>query len=154
MRWLPGGNLEFLGRTDRQLKLRGHRIEPGEVEAVLLGHPSVQQAVAVARPGAGGEPVLAAYVTVEQAGGYASEVADAEGLRTYAASRLPGYMVPVVVVLDELPLTPHGKADVAALPLPVDQAAGGTAPRDDVEERDLPRHPHPAAGVDEPGRGG
>lgn len=135
VRWLPGGNLEFLGRTDRQLKLRGHRIEPGEVEAVLLGHPSVQQAVAVARPGAGGEPVLAAYVTVEQAGGYASEVADAEGLRAYAASRLPGYMVPVVVVLDELPLTPHGKADVAALPLPVDQAAGGTAPRDDVEEQ-------------------
>ncbi|MCZ7461777.1 non-ribosomal peptide synthetase [Streptomyces sp. WMMC940] len=135
VRWLPGGNLEFLGRTDRQLKLRGHRIEPGEVEAVLLGHPSVQQAVAVARPGAGGEPVLAAYVTVEQAGGYASEVADAEGLRAYAASRLPGYMVPVVVVLDDLPLTPHGKVDVAALPLPVDQAVGGTAPRDAVEEQ-------------------
>ncbi|WP_149183671.1 non-ribosomal peptide synthetase [Streptomyces sp. TRM49041] len=135
VRWLPGGNLEFLGRTDRQLKLRGHRIEPGEVEAVLVGHPSVQQAVAVAQPAAGGERMLVAYVTVEQVGAYASEVADAEGLRAYAASRLPGYMVPVVMVLEELPLTPHGKVDTAALPLPVDQTAGGTAPRDAVEEQ-------------------
>ncbi|MEV6652565.1 amino acid adenylation domain-containing protein [Streptomyces sp. NPDC051219] len=136
VRWLPGGNLDFLGRTDRQLKLRGHRIEPGEVEAVLTGHPSVQQAVAVAQPAAGGDRMLAAYVTVEQVGAYASEVADAEGLRSYAAARLPGYMVPVVVVLPELPLTPHGKVDVAALPLPVDQAAeGGTAPRDAIEEQ-------------------
>uniref|UniRef100_A0AAU1IA58 Amino acid adenylation domain-containing protein n=1 Tax=Streptomyces sp. NBC_00180 TaxID=2903632 RepID=A0AAU1IA58_9ACTN len=135
VRWLPGGNLEFLGRTDRQLKLRGHRIEPGEVEAVLVGHPSVQQAVAVAQPTAGGERMLVAYVTVEQVGAYASEVADAEGLRAYAAARLPGYMVPVVVVLDELPLTPHGKVDTAALPLPVNLAAGGTAPRDAIEEQ-------------------
>ncbi|MET9514328.1 amino acid adenylation domain-containing protein [Streptomyces sp. NPDC002994] len=136
VRWLPGGNLDFLGRTDRQLKLRGHRIEPGEVEAVLIGHPSVQQAVAVARPAAGGDRMLAAYVTVEQVGAYASEVADAEGLRSYAAARLPGYMVPVVVVLPELPLTPHGKVDVAALPMPADQATGdGTAPRDAIEEQ-------------------
>lgn len=135
VRWLPGGNLEFLGRTDRQLKLRGHRIEPGEVEAVLVGHPSVQQAVTLAQPAAGGERMLVAYVTVEQVGAYASEVADAEGLRAYAAARLPGYMVPVVVVLDELPLTPHGKVDTAALPLPMDQAADGTAPRDAVEEQ-------------------
>ncbi|MBT2369809.1 amino acid adenylation domain-containing protein [Streptomyces sp. ISL-10] len=136
VRWLPGGNLEFLGRTDRQVKLRGHRIEPGEVEAVLIGHPRVQQAVALAQPAAGGERMLAAYVTVEQVGAYALEVVDAEVLRAYAASRLPGYMVPVVVVLDELPLTRHGKVDVTALPLPVDQvAAGGTAPRDEIEEQ-------------------
>lgn len=136
VRWLPGGNLDFLGRTDRQLKLRGHRIEPGEVEAVLVGHPSVQQAVAVAQPAAGGEKMLVAYVTVEQVGAYASEVADAEGLRAYAATRLPGYLVPVVVVLPELPLTPHGKADVTALPLPVEQATeGGTGPRDAIEEQ-------------------
>ncbi|MET8576588.1 amino acid adenylation domain-containing protein [Streptomyces sp. NPDC005012] len=136
VRWLPGGNLEFLGRTDRQLKLRGHRIEPGEVENVLLGHPAVQQAVAVARPAAGGERMLVAYVTAEQVGSYASEVVDAEALRAYAASRLPGYMVPVVVVLDELPLTPHGKVDAAALPLPAEQAGDrGTAPRDAVEEQ-------------------
>ncbi|MFE7184846.1 non-ribosomal peptide synthetase [Streptomyces erythrochromogenes] len=136
VRWLPGGNLDFLGRTDRQLKVRGHRIEPGEVEAVLTGHPSVQQAVVVAQPAAGGERMLAAYVTVEQVGSYASEVADAEGLRAYTAVRLPGYMVPVVVVLDELPLTPHGKVDTAALPLPTDQSAqGGTPPRDAVEEQ-------------------
>lgn len=136
VRWLPGGNLDFLGRTDRQLKVRGHRIEPGEVESVLTGHPSVQQAVVVAQPAAGGERMLAAYVTVEQVGSYASEVADAEGLRAYAAGRLPGYMVPVVVVLDELPLTPHGKVDTAALPLPAEQSAqGGTPPRDAVEEQ-------------------
>ncbi|WP_405446108.1 non-ribosomal peptide synthetase [Streptomyces erythrochromogenes] len=136
VRWLPGGNLDFLGRTDRQLKVRGHRIEPGEVEAVLTGHPSVQQAVVVAQPAAGGERMLAAYVTVEQVGSYASEVADAEGLRAYAAGRLPGYMVPVVVVVEELPLTPHGKVDTAALPLPTDQSTqGGTPPRDAVEEQ-------------------
>ncbi|MER5874249.1 non-ribosomal peptide synthetase, partial [Streptomyces sp. NPDC002044] len=136
VRWLPGGNLDFLGRTDRQLKVRGHRIEPGEVESVLTGHPSVQQAVVVAQPAAGGERMLTAYVTVEQVGSYASEVADAEGLRAYTAVRLPGYMVPVVVVLDELPLTPHGKVDTAALPLPADQSAtGGTAPRDAIEEQ-------------------
>ncbi|MFP1625574.1 non-ribosomal peptide synthetase [Streptomyces sp. 5K101] len=136
VRWLPGGNLEFLGRTDRQVKLRGHRIEPGEVEAVLMSHPRVQQAVALAQPAAGGDKMLAAYVTVEQVGAYASEVVDAETLRAYAASRLPGYMVPVVVVLDELPLTRHGKVDVSALPLPVDHAtAGGTPPRDAIEEQ-------------------
>lgn len=136
VRWLPGGNLDFLGRTDRQLKVRGHRIEPGEVESVLTGHPSVQQAVVVAQPAAGGERMLAAYVTVEQVGSYASEVADAEGLRAYAAGRLPGYMVPVVVVLDELPLTPHGKVDTAALPQPTELSAeGGTAPRDAIEEQ-------------------
>ncbi|NWF28802.1 amino acid adenylation domain-containing protein [Streptomyces sp. PKU-EA00015] len=136
VRWLPGGNLEFLGRTDRQVKLRGHRIEPGEVEAVLMSHPRVQQAVALAQPAAGGDKMLAAYVTVEQVGAYASEVVDAEVLRAYAASRLPGYMVPVVVVLDELPLTRHGKVDIAALPLPVDHATtGGTPPRDEIEEQ-------------------
>lgn len=136
VRWLPGGNLEFLGRTDRQVKLRGHRIEPGEVEAVLMSHPRVQQAVALAQPAAGGDKMLAAYVTVEQVGAYASEVVDAETLRAYAASRLPSYMVPVVVVLDELPLTRHGKVDVSALPLPVDHAtAGGTPPRNAIEEQ-------------------
>ncbi|MGW0698018.1 non-ribosomal peptide synthetase [Streptomyces sp. NPDC002867] len=136
VRWLPGGNLEFLGRTDRQVKLRGHRIEPGEVEAVLMSHPRVQQAIALAQPAAGGDKMLAAYVTVEQVGAYASEVVDAEVLRAYAASRLPGYMVPVVVVLDELPLTRHGKVDITALPLPVDHATtGGTPPRDEIEEQ-------------------
>ncbi|GAT70671.1 non-ribosomal peptide synthetase [Planomonospora sphaerica] len=126
-RWLPGGNLDFLGRTDRQLKLRGFRIEPGEVEAVLTRQPGVEQAVVTVVAGADGERVLV---------GYAVGTADAEAVRRGAAALLPGYMVPVVVTLDELPLTPHGKVDLTALPVPADQAGPeGTAPRDAVEEK-------------------
>ncbi|MFC4061516.1 amino acid adenylation domain-containing protein [Planomonospora corallina] len=126
-RWLPGGNLEFLGRTDRQIKLRGFRIEPGEVEAVLLRQPGVEQAVVTVVAGADGERVLV---------GYATGTADAETVRRGAAERLPGYMVPVVVTLDELPRTPHGKVDLAALPAPAGHAdAEITAPRDTVEEK-------------------
>ncbi|MFL6117455.1 MAG: condensation domain-containing protein [Catenulispora sp.] len=115
--------LEFLGRIDRQLKVRGVRIEPGEVEAVLTAHPNVGQAV-VAASG----DTLVAYVT----GG-----AVPDGVRAWAAERLPALLVPgVVVPLSELPLTAHGKVDMRALPEPaVDDRSRMPfeAPRTDAE---------------------
>ncbi|WP_283138057.1 non-ribosomal peptide synthetase [Rhizohabitans arisaemae] len=131
VRWLPDGNLDFLGRADRQVKLRGFRIEPGEVEAVLTGHPDIAQAVVTVVPGAGGERMLAGYVVPAP-----GRTPGADELRAHAAGRLPAYMVPVIVVLDALPLTPHGKVNLGALPPPADETtATGTAPRDAVEEK-------------------
>ena len=107
------GLLEFLGRTDDQLKIRGHRVEPGEVAAVVTDHPAVRQAVVATRG-----DLLVAYVVPEPGG-----APDAAGLRAHAAERLPAALVPgAVVVLDgPLPLTPNGKIDHRALdrlPLP------------------------------------
>ncbi|KUL30330.1 non-ribosomal peptide synthetase [Streptomyces regalis] len=119
------GQLEYLGRSDDQVKIRGLRIEPGEIAAVLTGHPSVGQAVVVVREEQPGRPRLVAYVV---GGGEGVPVPDA--LLTYAAGRLPAAMVPAdVVVLDELPLTAHGKLDRAALPAPGSRPGGaGRAP--------------------------
>ncbi len=117
-RWLPGGGIEYLGRADDQVKIRGFRIEPGEIESVLAGHPQVTQVAVIAR-----DERLVAYAV----GG-----ADPAELRRYAADRLPGHMVPLVVALDELPLTVNGKLDRRALP---DVAATpGRAPRTPQEE--------------------
>jgi amino acid adenylation domain-containing protein len=117
------GSLEFLGRLDDQVKIRGFRIEPGEVAAVLRQHPAVRQSfVAAERPGPAvgrpgpADPRLIGYV--------AADVTPAE-LIGFAASRLPGYMVPAaIVVLPALPITPNGKVDRAALPAPGRAAAG------------------------------
>ncbi|HEV2150668.1 MAG TPA: amino acid adenylation domain-containing protein, partial [Longimicrobiaceae bacterium] len=128
VRWLPSGELEYLGRTDFQVKVRGFRIEPGEVEAALQAHPSVREAVVVVREDTPGEKRLAAYVV----GG---DVA-AAALRAHLGARLPEYMVPSdFVVLESLPLTPNGKVDRRALPAP--EAASGdafVAPRTPTEE--------------------
>ncbi|MGD2115869.1 MAG: amino acid adenylation domain-containing protein, partial [Acidobacteriota bacterium] len=125
VRWLPEGRIEFLGRIDHQVKVRGFRIEPGEVEAVLARHPAVAEAVVLARPapdgGPGGGKALVAYAVA--APGAAPEPAE---LRGHLAARLPGFMVPAaVVVLPELPLTPSGKIDRRALPEPDWAGAGG-----------------------------
>ncbi|HSU14717.1 non-ribosomal peptide synthase/polyketide synthase [Longimicrobium sp.] len=112
--------LEFLGRMDFQLKLRGQRVEPGEVESALLSESSVREAVVATRPGPGGDPRLVAWVV-------AAEGAEISGdaLRDALARRLPRHMVPsAVVTMDALPLAPGGKVDRAALPDPAASADG------------------------------
>ncbi|WP_338686825.1 amino acid adenylation domain-containing protein [Streptomyces acidiscabies] len=113
--------LEFHGRTDSQLKLRGFRIEPAEIEAALAGHPGVTQAVVIVR----GERLIA----------YAVSKAAPEELRAHLAARLPEYAVPgAVVLLERLPLTPNGKLDLRALPTPSASADAGRVPRSPLEE--------------------
>ncbi|HEX7240208.1 MAG TPA: amino acid adenylation domain-containing protein, partial [Longimicrobiaceae bacterium] len=121
VRWLAGGELEYLGRIDFQVKVRGFRVELGEVEAALAGHPSVREAAVVARDGG-----LVGYV--------AGSVTAGE-LREHLRASLPEYMVPsAYVVLERLPLTRNGKVDRRALPAP--EASSGTivAPRTPAEE--------------------
>ncbi|MGV9740459.1 amino acid adenylation domain-containing protein [Nocardia farcinica] len=109
--------LEYLGRSDFQVKIRGLRIELGEIDAVLAADDAVDYAATIGLPGPAGEPVLVSYV-VPVPGRTPGEL-DAERLRSRVAGVLPGYMVPAhLVVLDEVPLTPVGKLDRKALPVP------------------------------------
>jgi acyl carrier protein len=131
-RWRPDGAIEFIGRRDFQVKVRGFRIEPGEIETALTSHPAVRDAVVLARLGDAGDKRLVAYVA-------ADEGADTqpEALRAFLQARLPDYMVPSALVrLDALPLTANGKVDRAALPAPGDRPIASTdhiAPRTDAE---------------------
>ncbi|HEU0079357.1 MAG TPA: non-ribosomal peptide synthetase, partial [Longimicrobiaceae bacterium] len=110
VRWLGGGTLEFLGRADHQLKVRGFRVEPGEVEAALAGHPGVRQAVVVALEDAAGDRLLRACFVPE------GEAPPAAEVRAFLRERLPEHMVPAeYLALGELPLTPAGKVDRLAL---------------------------------------
>nr|ABB80392.1 nonribosomal peptide synthetase - polyketide synthase hybrid [Lysobacter lactamgenus] len=124
-RYRPDGELECLGRSDRQLRLRGLRIEPGDIEARLAEHPAVQRAVVLA-PGDGERKRLVAYLVVRP--GHAGDLS-AE-LRAFLASTLPDYMTPAAfVMLDALPLTSRGELDRDALPAPDDEESGrGHAP--------------------------
>jgi amino acid adenylation domain-containing protein/non-ribosomal peptide synthase protein (TIGR01720 family) len=131
VRWNPMGDLEFIGRVDHQVKVRGFRIEPGEIETVLRGHAEVDDVVVVAHEELSGVKRLVAYV----ASSNVSEALTAE-LRAMTAERLPDYMVPAVfVVLDRMPLSPNGKLDRRALPEPSGMAAGAgyVEPRTDTE---------------------
>ena len=108
------GNLEFLGRTDQQIKLRGHRIDPAEIEAEILREPDVDEAVVILREDRPGDKRLCAYV-VRRAG----EVPSSRDLRARLGRRLPSHMVPMhVVAMVRLPLTSNGKLDRPALPAP------------------------------------
>jgi nonribosomal peptide synthetase DhbF len=112
-RWRADGVLEFLGRADAQVKLRGFRIEPGEVEAALLRQGSVSQAVVIAREDVPGHERLVAYVIA------AGQSVSPTELREYLRASMPDHMVPsAFVVLDRLPLAPNGKLDRRALPAP------------------------------------
>ncbi|MET0399300.1 MAG: amino acid adenylation domain-containing protein, partial [Longimicrobiaceae bacterium] len=133
-RWLAEGELEYLGRIDQQVKVRGFRIEPGEVEAVLRAHPAVGEAVVAARPdGSDGVRLVAYHLAAE--GAARPEAAE---LRAWLRERLPEYMVPsAFVALDAFPLTGSGKLDRRALPEPAAEAAAASefaAPSTPVEE--------------------
>ncbi|MBV7338440.1 amino acid adenylation domain-containing protein [Chloroflexi bacterium TSY] len=116
-RWLPDGQIELLGRMDHQIKIRGFRVEPSEVEAVLDRHPAVEEAVMVARTAQNGQLGLVAYIIpMGQRGNGSNAKADAATLRDYLKRQVPEYMVPsAFILLDELPLTPNGKVDRKAL---------------------------------------
>jgi amino acid adenylation domain-containing protein len=151
-RWLPSGLLEFVGRADHQVKLRGFRIEPGEIEAALRSHPALRDAAVVLSPGpaAGGDPRLVAYTVrapaaempgsgeVEEVEKATVEGAASAELRAFLRERLPEFMVPSLFVdLPALPLTPAGKVDRRALPAPEalrpDRTSTYEAPRTALE---------------------
>ncbi len=115
VRWRPEGDLEFLGRVDHQVKLRGFRVELEEIEAALRGHPAVHDAAVALRAGPGGDPWLVAYIVRERT---VEAPADLKAyLRAYLRERLPEFMVPAVFMeLPALPLTPSGKVDRRDLP--------------------------------------
>ncbi|WEP00541.1 amino acid adenylation domain-containing protein (plasmid) [Streptomyces sp. FXJ1.172] len=129
-RWNDEGELEYLGRTDDQVKIRGFRIELGELEAALASHPGVAQSAAVVWEEPSKDRRLVAYAVVDPAAGV-----DGESLRRHLAHLLPSYMVPLVMVVEALPLTVNGKLDRKALPAPdLADLGAGHQPRDAREE--------------------
>jgi amino acid adenylation domain-containing protein len=133
VRWRRDGTLDFLGRTDTQVKVRGFRIEPGEVEVELVAHPAVAEALVTAREVAG-DKALVAYLVPEKG----MDAPGAAELRSFLAGRVAGFMVPsAFVALERFPLTPNGKVDRRALPEPArEDRASGTeyvAPETEIE---------------------
>jgi amino acid adenylation domain-containing protein len=138
-RYLPDGNLEFLGRVDGQVKVRGFRVELGEIESVLSEHEAVRQAVVIVQEGDAGQPRLAAFVVTEEPIAAGDKQADiVSALRQHLRALVPDYMQPAVfVLLERLPLTPNGKVDRGALAFittePGQPSTDFAAPRNPVE---------------------
>jgi amino acid adenylation domain-containing protein len=129
----PDGNLEYIGRTDNQVKVRGYRIELGEIEAVLQQHPAIRDTVVTVREGSSGYKQLVAYIT-----SMTREPISVEDLRHFLHERLPEYMIPAFfMMLDEMPLTANGKLNRQALPDPhpseMDLYSHYIAPRERLE---------------------
>lgn len=133
-RFLPDGNIEYLGRTDHQVKIHGLRIELGEIETTLLTHPAIKSCVITVREDIPGSKRLVAYLVPER-----QSITEIEEIRIYLRRQLPEFMVPAVfVTLDRLPLLPNGKIDRKALPVPdpIDQKADYyVAPHTTVAEK-------------------
>jgi amino acid adenylation domain-containing protein len=130
-RWLPDGNVEYLGRMDDQVKVRGYRVELGDVENALRALPQVTDAVVAARSDAAGSFALHAYVT-------GTAKLDMETLRTALLHKLPSYMVPALFAqIDAIPMNRHGKADRGLLPAITPQAVDIKPPRNNIETQAL-----------------
>jgi amino acid adenylation domain-containing protein/thioester reductase-like protein len=124
-RYLSDGNIEFLGRIDHQVKVRGFRVELGEIEALLAEHPSVSQMIVVTREDSSANKQIVAYIVADVKFQYQNSQILIKTLRNYLKQKLPEYMIPAaMVVLDTLPLTPNGKIDRRALPVPKWGAVG------------------------------
>jgi amino acid adenylation domain-containing protein len=130
VRFRADGELEYLGRLDSQVKVRGMRIELGEVESVANEHPAIQQAVAIVREDAPGDQRLVCYAVVAH-----GTQTDAGGVREFLQRKLPDYMVPTVQLIDSLPITSNGKIDRKRLPALVAPAVVSAKPRNSVETR-------------------
>jgi non-ribosomal peptide synthetase component E (peptide arylation enzyme)/acyl carrier protein len=118
-RYLPDGNIDFVGRRDFQVKIRGFRVEPGETEAVLRQHPAVREAIVITRQGKAGDTRLIAYAVLQP-----QSTATPSELQAYLRQVLPQYMIPsAVVLLESMPLTSSGKVDRRSLPTPSDISA-------------------------------
>jgi len=134
-RYLPDGNIEFIGRLDDQIKIRGYRIEPGEIEAALTQHPAAKAAAVIARQVQPTEKSLVSYVVPKE-----GQALTSQGLQTFLRQKLPQYMMPAqFMFVASLPLTPNGKVDRQALPAPeaVELASRPkfVVPRDGVESK-------------------
>ncbi|MDQ1352313.1 MAG: hypothetical protein QG657_2619 [Acidobacteriota bacterium] len=138
-RWLPDGNIEFLGRIDHQVKISGYRVEPGEVRQQLLRHPQIREAVVTVRETQTAEKYLCAYIVLQDSyiSGSTQSTNPAE-LREFLLRVLPDYMVPAhFITIEKIPLTANGKVDTKVLPEPavtLDEHAVPEAPLDEIEE--------------------
>ncbi|MCG6135476.1 MAG: amino acid adenylation domain-containing protein [Nostoc sp. LLA-1] len=138
-RYLPDGNIEYLGRIDNQVKIRGFRIELGEIEAALSQHPHVQASCVIAREDNRGDKRLVAYIVLQPehtCTERSRSTPTVKELRSFLKEKLPEYMIPsAIVILESLPLTPNGKIDRRALPEPSSESREKyVAPRTPIEE--------------------
>lgn len=126
-RWLPNGNIEFLGRIDKQLKIRGYRVEPGEIESQIMKFEGVKEVVVIVQS-ANREKNLCAYIV-------ANNSFDIKKIKGFLLNKIPDYMVPAYFILvNKIPITSNGKIDFKKLPEPVIKTAGYVAPQNDIEK--------------------